>query len=584
MKKIASILLGLCILLVLTPSTAFAATAPKLIVDGVDMIAAPNHQIDCSGGGTATYDPATQTLTLNNATITKFSPGTINAGIYVDEFGNDFTVKLIGENKIHFKDKYLGIVKTMGSSALNLVAGSTDNGALDSLDIVGYAKKNTTESPFGIQNRGGDVHIGRIKLNISLAENSRPNGTAIDAQAGAISMDGTILNVEDYNSGLFAKTSLLCRNTNFTSSSAEDAIYSQGSAELYDCQITVYEATDYESIYVEENLSIYNSETDVHSAYGNAICCWGKLTISGGKLEAASDDEYPALFAGNELLIQNGAEITATAPHSNAISARQLMHVENGKVTATSGDGIYPIYVKRLDFSEESQKPTDHTALIQLGKDILLLSGDDVSTSDWKYDSDEETWYRKAYFNTNAASLTIDTAYIVTYAPGANGTGNASTVIKGKGAALTLQEALFTRDGYTQIGWALSENAATVDYALGAKYDADAATTLYPVWRDDHIHLEHIEAVLPTTEKEGNIEYWRCEECGTLFSDKEAKHEITLADTVTKKLTKEEPAGGNPTMPKTGDSCNWMVWIACLFVSGSAITATTVVGKRRNRH
>lgn len=49
--------------------------------------------------------------------------------------------------------------------------------------------------------------------------------------------------------------------------------------------------------------------------------------------------------------------------------------------------------------------------------------------------------------------------------------------------------------------------------------------------------LTHVEAVEPTTETEGNIEYWYCERCGKYFSDEAAEVEITKADTVLDKLS-----------------------------------------------
>ena len=44
--------------------------------------------------------------------------------------------------------------------------------------------------------------------------------------------------------------------------------------------------------------------------------------------------------------------------------------------------------------------------------------------------------------------------------------------------------------------------------------------------------LTHVEAVEPTADKEGSIEYWVCSECGKLFSDAEGKNEISKEDTV----------------------------------------------------
>ena len=75
---------------------------------------------------------------------------------------------------------------------------------------------------------------------------------------------------------------------------------------------------------------------------------------------------------------------------------------------------------------------------------------------------------------------TADT-YAVTYDPGANGTGSQATDTKTHDVDLTLRGALFTRDGYTQTGWAATDGG-TKDYELGGSYTANAAITVYPVW------------------------------------------------------------------------------------------------------
>ena len=82
-----------------------------------------------------------------------------------------------------------------------------------------------------------------------------------------------------------------------------------------------------------------------------------------------------------------------------------------------------------------------------------------------------------------SVSLTVAEAatYTVTYAPGTNGTGTASTATKTEDLPLTLAGESFTRTGYTQTGWATVDGGEKV-YDLGAIYEENAPTTLYPVW------------------------------------------------------------------------------------------------------
>ena len=75
----------------------------------------------------------------------------------------------------------------------------------------------------------------------------------------------------------------------------------------------------------------------------------------------------------------------------------------------------------------------------------------------------------------------ITNAWDVTYQPGENGSGNAVTDIKFYNDTLTLQGALFTRTGHTQVGWATVDGGEKV-YGLDDVYTKNEALTLYPVW------------------------------------------------------------------------------------------------------
>ena len=79
------------------------------------------------------------------------------------------------------------------------------------------------------------------------------------------------------------------------------------------------------------------------------------------------------------------------------------------------------------------------------------------------------------------AYVRITGAWDVTYQPGTNGSGNAVTDIKFYNDALTLKGKLFTRTGYTQVGWATVDGGEKV-YGFDDVYTKNEALTLYPVW------------------------------------------------------------------------------------------------------
>ena len=75
------------------------------------------------------------------------------------------------------------------------------------------------------------------------------------------------------------------------------------------------------------------------------------------------------------------------------------------------------------------------------------------------------------------------TYYTITYAPG-TGAGITGTIPSGTktgGEAFTLSTQTFTRTGYTQDGWAVTDGGEKV-YGLGGTYTDDRNITLYPHW------------------------------------------------------------------------------------------------------
>ena len=104
-QKLISGIFALVFALAIAPTASFAATNYALSVNG-EQFTSEKLTIQC-GEGTATYDPATQNLTLNNASIT-------NAVVYggIDsELTGDLAITLLGSNQITFNDN-IGIMAT----------------------------------------------------------------------------------------------------------------------------------------------------------------------------------------------------------------------------------------------------------------------------------------------------------------------------------------------------------------------------------------------------------------------------------------------------------------------------------------
>mgnify|MGYP000564617226 CR=1 FL=1 len=81
----------------------------------------------------------------------------------------------------------------------------------------------------------------------------------------------------------------------------------------------------------------------------------------------------------------------------------------------------------------------------------------------------------------DVSMLSITGDYEVIYLPGTYGTGSAVTDMKPHNNILTLRGALFTRKGYTQVGWSTVDGGEKV-YGFEDVYTQNEALTLYPVW------------------------------------------------------------------------------------------------------
>ena len=100
---------------------------------------------------------------------------------------------------------------------------------------------------------------------------------------------------------------------------------------------------------------------------------------------------------------------------------------------------------------------------------------------------------------------------------------------------------------------------------------------------NNHSDLKHFPVVAATKTAEGNIEYWYCSGCKKYYKDAAATQEIKQADTVTAKRPSGTITPGDDKSPQTGDNSNLLLWIALLFISGGAVTATTVYGRKKKR-
>ena len=231
-----------------------------------------------------------------------------------------------------------------------------------------------------------------------------------------------------------------------------------------------------------------NTGAGIDAAYGRVTMAQQSSAIpveiknnKGGAISLTRDGSTANLGTG--LITGNSGGKGAVA-----LSAGSLTLTGDVKITGNTGANLYlasgkTVTLDKLGSGAQIGVTTEDTAVPVV---FAEANGTDY-TSRFTPDS---AGYSIGY---NAAQqLQLQTAtYPVTYAPGANGTGDSKTVNKEHGKALKLQGALFTRMGYTQVGWSKVDGGER-DYSLNAIYEQNEALTLYPVWEERSDYTVHI--------------------------------------------------------------------------------------------
>lgn len=234
-------------------------------------------------------------------------------------------------------------------------------------------------------------------------------------------------------------------------------IYSTGRLERYGCVFPNLKLKN------ADLTSVRLSEKYIGKSNPLFITADGKNTIE--SLNGISKSMNTLSILGNGSLTLNGA-----------LTLSQYTQYGGGSVTMTDGLTAYYLTVDSgsLTVTGDPQAITlrdQDLGYLQMGDGVRLFTG---SSAQDAAEAAVPQLSGKTY-------VRITNAWDVTYQPGTNGSGNAVTDIKFYNDALTLQGALFTRTGHTQVGWATVDGGEKV-YGFGDVYTKNEALTLYPVW------------------------------------------------------------------------------------------------------
>ena len=325
-KKLFAILLSIVMVVGLLPTVAFAAENYDLYVNG-EQFTSEKLSITC-GEGTASYDPNTKTLTLNNATITNGGKSDESPKYGIRVVGDtDLTIKLSGTNSI-----------TLDNGGGIFADGSSDN-----YNIIGDGKLTINVKWDALYTLNGNISISEgAKIDITSAQ-----GCGITSyNKGILSIDGAKVAVSSYYTAASARELEIKNNSEVVLIASADqfnAVYmgdenGAGKIEIINSKV---EATSYyPALFTEGDLTVNGGEVKCTSTADGAIWTKGNILIKGGA-KVTTYSKFP--MGGNGTFTVEEAEIDAKNTNENNIPA---IFDESVPVIA---DGYHLNYAKAVD-------------------------------------------------------------------------------------------------------------------------------------------------------------------------------------------------------------------------------------------
>ena len=404
----------------------------ELWVNGVDISNAPNQTISC-GDGTATYDEATSTLTLNNATINK---GCNGKGITRNNSKQFLNIKLIGHNyvtsamtnPIHCGIGVGGKLSIFGSGNLEIKVRSNDlnkfiptgiSSWLDldvkdaKLSIINetdeYSKSatgigaNKYDSSFTSNNATISLQGFAIGANISSGDVSIENNSFITGKklnrgiSGGNEIDNFVIkdssldfHVSGENSlGILNGHEIQIDNSNITiTSETSNAIYTDGA-------ITITNGSNlnikgfYPALFSTLDTTIIDSVIEAVGTKDSGIYSKANITISGTS-DINAKGYYAGINANGNITVKNG-EVNATSTNDMGIYLRGVLTIDSGQVYAKGAEGYAAIGARY----EKQSGDIDPVGKIVINNNYGDINGGKISVSDW-YDgtTNDAQWTR----------------------------------------------------------------------------------------------------------------------------------------------------------------------------------------------
>ena len=596
-KKLFAILLSIVMVAGLLPTVAFAAENYNLYVNG-EQFTSEKLSIAC-GEGTASYDPNTKTLTLNNAAITNGGKSDESPKYGIRVVGDtDLTIKLSGTNSI-----------TLDNGGGIFADGSSDN-----YNIIGDGKLTINVKWDALYTLNGNISISEgAELDITSAQ-----GCGITSyNKGILSIDGAKVAVSSYYTAASAKELEIKNNSEVVLIASADqfnAVYmgdENGAGKIEITNSKVEATSYYPALFTEGNLTVNGGEVKCTSTADGAIWTKGDILIKGGA-KVTTYSEYP--MGGNGSFTVEEAEIDAKNTNENNIPAifdecvpviADGYHLNYAKAVDSEGTEIdllssgtqYFALYKNVHFITKAVYPVSFVVTPDgLTNVVVKVNGQEVTGSvsleAGTYPVEVTADNCKAY--TGNITITADAAthtqtIAMTYLPAdytkvdeaiakANGLNKDEykdfTGVEAAVNAVVRDKNIMEQTEVDAMAKAIEDAIAALQYKDADYTKVDAAIAkVNGLNKDDYKDFTAVEAAVNAVVRGKNItEQSEVDKMAQAIEDAIAALE--------KKPASTKP-GTSDKSPQTGDTSNLTLWIALLFISSGAAIGATVVSKKK---
>ena len=365
-QKLSSVIIAGAMVMGLLPAAAFAAGEYGWVWmgDSNNQTSATEPVTLDAGEGTITWDPASATVTLDNATISGY--------VGIEPVNTDITVTVVlkGENQLTATGTGTGIYSTA-----NLLIQSDSDASITIAPGGDYNDINAFYSPKDVTISGGSYTLfsndyaaifagGDLVIKDGAVVDSNSNDAAAFTQSNMTIEGSAVVGANSLNAAaIYSMGELTIRDGAEVTAASQSgiAVLSNGTATVIDSKVTASPGPSSTAFYVDygSDLMITNSVLDITSGNNGLYTKGGDIQISNSQITINA--------GGNPINTDDGSSTAGSLTIT-------------GANTVIEAEGAYPIFGDTVEIRKAavSTKETSGTAIAANGA-ITIADGADVT-------------------------------------------------------------------------------------------------------------------------------------------------------------------------------------------------------------